>query len=92
MRFSEALCRLDHGGWYPQVLTEGSEKSTRIADDAAVSRLRTIPDGPNQWEMHRSSARTVGFTSLSVPAVGTESVPGSGPMGTCATCGSPPYT
>jgi hypothetical protein len=26
-----------------------------IAENAALSRLRPIPDGPDQWEIHRSS-------------------------------------
>jgi hypothetical protein len=48
MRFSEAFSRLDHTNWYPQPVAEAPDKSARVADDAAVSRLRPIPDGPNQ--------------------------------------------
>jgi hypothetical protein len=91
IKFSEALSRLDRTGWCPQPVAEASDKSARVADDAAVSRLRTIPDGPNQWEMHRSSAATVGPSSGSA-MVGTELVTGSGSTGTCATSRRPPYT
>jgi hypothetical protein len=89
LRFSEGLSRLDHASWCPQPTAEAEEKQANIAEEAAVSRLRTIPDGPNQWEMHRSSATTVGPDGS---LVGTELVPGSGSMGTCATSGIPPYT
>jgi hypothetical protein len=54
--------------------------------------LRPVADGPNQWEMHRSSASTVGFTSQSAPIAGPESGPGSGLTGTCVASGHPPYT
>jgi hypothetical protein len=40
--------------------------------------LRPVADGPNQWDMHRSSAFTVGTSSLGSSMDGTESVPGSG--------------
>jgi hypothetical protein len=78
--------------WAPQPTTEASEKSARIAEDAAVSRLRPVADGPNQWVTHRNSAFTAGPGSLSSSIVGTESVPGSGSTGTCATSRRPPYT
>jgi hypothetical protein len=29
-----------------------------IVEDAALSRLKPIPDGPDQWEIHRSSEGT----------------------------------
>jgi hypothetical protein len=89
IRFSEALSRLNHRNWYPQPTAEADDKSARVAENAAVSRSRTMPDGPNQWEMHRSSAVTVGPDGS---LVGTGSAPGLGPMGTCATNGCPPYT
>jgi hypothetical protein len=92
LKFSEGLCRLNHQSWHPQPTAEASEKSARIAEDAAVSRLRTVADGPNQWEMHRSSAATVGLSTPGSAMVGTESVPGSGSTGTCATSRRPPYT
>jgi hypothetical protein len=91
IKFSEGLSRLDHSTWYPQPMAEAEETQARVAEDAAVSRLRTIPDGPNQWDMHRSSAFTGGPSSGSA-MVGTGLVPVSGSMGTCATSGSPPYT
>jgi hypothetical protein len=52
--------------------------------------LRPVADGPNQWEMHRSSADTVGSGSLSSPIVGPESGSGTGSMGTCVASRSPP--
>jgi hypothetical protein len=92
LRFSEGLRRLKHDTWAPQPTAEAPEKSARIADVAAFSRLRPIADGPNQWDMHRSSAFTVGPALASGPVIGTESVPGSGSTGTCATIRRPPYT
>jgi hypothetical protein len=90
-RFSEGLRRLkDRETWQPQPTAEAPGKSARIAEDAAVSRLRPIPDGPNQWEVHRE--RAVSQSSLGLSMVGTELVPGLGSTGTCATSGSPPYT
>jgi hypothetical protein len=90
LRCSEGLSKLRHSKWAPQPTAEASEKSARIAEDAAVSRLRPVSDGPNQWAMHRSRARTVGPPSLGSSAVGTESAPGLGSTGTRATSGRPP--
>jgi hypothetical protein len=92
LKFSEGLCRLDHSSWAPQPTAEASEKSARIAEDAAVSRLRPVADGPNQWEMHRSSAHTVGFSSPGLAMVGTGSTSGLGPTGTCVASRGPPQT
>jgi hypothetical protein len=41
LRFSKGLSRLKHRKWVPQPSVEAPEKSCRIADDAAISRLRT---------------------------------------------------
>jgi hypothetical protein len=71
---------------------EAPEKLARIANDAAISRLRPIAGGPNQWDIHRSSGATVGVTSLSGFLDGTESGPGSGLTGTCVASRNPPYT
>jgi hypothetical protein len=92
LKFSEGLSGLNHSSWIPQPAAEASEKSAKIADIAAFSRVRPVADGPNQWDMHRSSAFTDGPASLSGSDVGTESVPGSGLMGTCATSRRHPYT
>jgi hypothetical protein len=45
--------------------------------------LRPVADGPNQRDMHRSSAHTAGPVHASGSIVGAESVPGSGSAGTC---------
>jgi hypothetical protein len=49
-RFSKALGKLRTRNWIPQPATEAPDKSVEIAEVAALSRLRPIPDGPNQWE------------------------------------------
>jgi hypothetical protein len=82
LRFSDGFRRfVDHETWQPQLTAEAPEKSARIAEDAAVSQLRTIPDGPNQWEVHRE--RAVSQSSLGAAMVGTELVTGTGLTGTC---------
>jgi hypothetical protein len=91
LAFSEGLSKLSHESWAPLPTAEAPEKLAKIANDAAISRLRPIADGPNQWEFHRSSGGTVGSTSLSAPTVGPELGPGSGSTGTCATSRRPPY-
>jgi hypothetical protein len=83
LAFSEGLSKLDTSNWAPQPTAEAPEKLAKIAHDAAFSRLRSVADGPNQWDIHRSSVATVGLTSQSVPLDGTESGPGSGLTGTC---------
>jgi hypothetical protein len=72
--------------WEPQVDAEAPEKGLRIAKEAATSRVRPIADGPNQWDMCRSSTVTGGPTGPS----GSESSPTLGSTGTCAGCSSPP--
>jgi hypothetical protein len=54
--FSQAMRKFRRtSNWVPQPAVEAPEKSLRIAQDAALSRLRPIADEPNQWELHRSS-------------------------------------
>jgi hypothetical protein len=92
LAFSEGLSKLDLSSLEPLPVAEAPEKLARIANDAAISRLRPIADGPNQWEFHRSSGGTDGFTSQSTPVAGPELGPGSGLTGTCAESPSRPYT
>jgi hypothetical protein len=89
LAFSQGLSRLSCDLWAPQPTAEAPEKLAKIANDAAISRLRPIADGPNQWIMHRSSAHTVGPGSLSSSIVGTESGPTTGLTDTCVAQGNP---
>jgi hypothetical protein len=75
--------------WAPQPTAEAPEKNLRIAEDAALSRVRSIADGPNQWEMYRSSTDTDGS---GVAMVGTESSPGLGTPDTSVARGNPSQT
>jgi hypothetical protein len=61
--------------WIPKPTAEAQEKDLQVAEEAAVSRLRPIPDGPDQWALCRSSTVTVGVSLTGNPMVGTESVP-----------------
>jgi hypothetical protein len=70
-----ALDTLDTSKWAAQPTAEAPEKIAEIANDAAYSRLRPVADGPNQWDMHRSSAITVGSLSPGFP----RSVPSQAP-------------
>jgi hypothetical protein len=77
--FSQALRSFKRTkNWAPQPCAEAPEKGLRIAQEAAVSRVRPIADGPNQWEVCRGS--TVGAGG---PSAGTESspLPGSTEIG-----------
>jgi hypothetical protein len=87
MKFSTALKRLRHRNWTPLSTAEAPEESFKIAQDAALSWIRPIPDGPCQWELHRHSAVIDGPSSLGSSVVGTESTPGLGLTDTCATWG-----
>jgi hypothetical protein len=60
VQFSRALAKMKHKNWTPRSVAEVNEANLRIAEDAALSRLRIIPDSPDQWELHRSSAATGG--------------------------------
>jgi hypothetical protein len=48
----------EDGQWGPQPAAEASQSDLETAEDAALSRLRPIQDGSDQWEEHRSSAAT----------------------------------
>jgi hypothetical protein len=91
-KFSKALRKLRHKNWVPQPAAEAPEESLKIAQDAALSRLRPISDGPDQWERHRQSAVTVGPSSLGSSVVSSESTPGLGSTDTCVQCGNPSQT
>jgi hypothetical protein len=73
----------------PQPCAEAPEKGLRIAQEAAQSRVRPVADGPNQWEVCRSSRVTDGS---GVAMVGTESSPTLGLPDTYAAGGSPSLT
>jgi hypothetical protein len=83
--FCQGLNQYACQSWQPRPAAEAPEKLAKIALNAAISRVRPVADGPNQWEVHRSSAVTDGS-----PMVGTELGAGTGSMGTCAGCSSPP--
>jgi hypothetical protein len=68
---------------------KGLDKFVRKFNPAEGLSTVVAADGPNQWEMHRSSANTVGPSSLGV-VMSSESGAGTGSMGTCAGCSSPP--
>jgi hypothetical protein len=81
--FSQNLStRFDYTSWETLPVADAPEKLAGIAKQAAVSRVRPIADGPNQWDMHRSSAHTVGPASSSDGSMGgTESHPTTGSTG-----------
>jgi hypothetical protein len=54
--FSRALAKMRQRNWPPKSVAEPDESKLHIAEDAALSRLRPIPYGPCQWEVHRQSA------------------------------------
>jgi hypothetical protein len=92
MKFSAALKRLKHRNWTPLSTAEAPEESFKTAQDPALSRIRSIPDGPCQWEVHRQNAVTDGPSSLGSSVVGTESVPGLGLTDTRVAPGYPSQT
>jgi hypothetical protein len=53
---SQDLAAMRHKSFVPRTAAEAKQCDLVIAEDAAISRLRPIPDGPDQWEVHRSSA------------------------------------
>jgi hypothetical protein len=89
LAFSEGLSRYSCDTWQPRPAAEAPEKLAKIAHTAAISRVRPLADGPNQWEMHRSSAATVGQSSLGATLVGTGLGAGIGSMDTCVAQGNP---
>jgi hypothetical protein len=92
VQFSRALAKLRHKNWTPLSTAEAPEKSLHVASDEALSRLRPIPDGPDQWSLCRSSTVTDGLSSQGSSVVGSESVPGLGLTGTCVASGYPLQT
>jgi hypothetical protein len=48
VQFSMALAKLRHKNWTPQSTAEAQQKDCQVDEDAALSRLRPIPDGPDQ--------------------------------------------
>jgi hypothetical protein len=92
VQFSRALAKLRHGKWIPKSTAEAPEKDLQIAQEAALSRLRPIPCGPNQSALCRSSTDTDGPSSLGSSVVGSESVPGLVLTDTRATRGHPSQT
>jgi hypothetical protein len=60
VQFSRALSKLRTRNWTPQPTAEAQDKNLQIAQEAALSRLRPIPDGPDQWALCRSSTVTAG--------------------------------
>jgi hypothetical protein len=87
--FSEALNRYDCSSFETLPVADAPGKFAKIAHDAAISRVRPVADGPNQWEMHRSSADTVGSPNAGSPLVGTELGAGTGLTDTCVAQGNP---
>jgi hypothetical protein len=82
IQFSKALAGMRHKSFVTKSIAEAEESSLRIAEDAALSRLRPVPDGPCQWAVHRSSADTgSGASEPIVPGLAA----GPGSMGTCVT-------
>jgi hypothetical protein len=78
LAFSEGLSKMVTSDWAPQPTAEAPDKLARIAETAAHSRLRPIADGPNQWDMHRSSAFSAGFPSPGLPLSVQSQVPAPG--------------
>jgi hypothetical protein len=80
------------GSWIPHPCAEAPGKLAKIATYAAISRVRPISDGPDQWEMYRKGTYTVGSGSLASPMVGTELGAGTGLTDTCDAQGIPSQT
>jgi hypothetical protein len=57
-KFSRALAKMRHKSWTPKSTAEAKQSDLHIAEDAALSRLRPIPDGSYQLEMHRRMCGT----------------------------------
>jgi hypothetical protein len=75
--------------WVPHPCAEAPGKLAKIATYAAISRVRPISDGPDQWQEYRKGTYTVGSGSLSSPMAGPELDPTTGETGTCDTRGVP---
>jgi hypothetical protein len=82
MQFSRALAGMRHKSFEPKSVAEAGKSSLRMSEDAALSRLRPVPDGPCQWEAYGSSTDTGSGASMPIfPGL----VAGSGAIGTCVT-------
>jgi hypothetical protein len=57
-KFSQALVSVRHKSFVPKSTAEANSSDLMIAEDAELSRLRPIPDGPDQLEIHRNSGET----------------------------------
>jgi hypothetical protein len=57
-QFSQALAEMNLDPFVPKSAAEAKESDLRTSEDAAPSRLLPIQDGPDQWEICRSSRRT----------------------------------
>jgi hypothetical protein len=88
LAFSEGLSHFTiDSSWLPLPTAEAPEKLAKIAQNAAISRVRPIADGPNQWDIHRGSVATVCQSSLGLS--GSESGAGTGETDTCVACRHP---
>jgi hypothetical protein len=56
MLFTCALSSYCLDGFEATPAAEANQSDLEIAEDTAISRLRPIQDGPDQWMEHRSSA------------------------------------
>jgi hypothetical protein len=53
---SQALAGMDLDSFVPRSAVEAMASDLRTAEDAGLSRLLPIQDGPDQWEICRSSS------------------------------------
>jgi hypothetical protein len=89
--FSQAMRKFKRTpNWRPQPCAEAPDEGLRIAQIAAFSRIRPFADGPNQWDLHRSSAATDATSQGGM--AGTESSPGLGSPDMRAARSSPSLT
>jgi hypothetical protein len=58
IKFSQALAGMNLDSFVPRPVAEAKPSDLMTAEDAALSRLLPIQDGPDQWEAHRSSSAT----------------------------------
>jgi hypothetical protein len=72
LSFCQGLSRFSCDAWIPHPVAEAPGKLAKIATHAAISRVRPISDGPDQWEMYRQGTYTGSQSSLglSVPGLG----------------------
>jgi hypothetical protein len=63
-RFSKALSKFHLRNWVPHPAAEVPDKYVGLSQMAALSRLRPLADGPDQWGLHGLSAVTDGPSSL----------------------------